>query len=234
MPDKPILLGFSPALGLPDPSPFTMKVYLFLKANQIDFELQPGDVRKTPYNKIPVLEHAGQVIADSELIIDYLAKMFEVEEPPLEAQQHAYGKLLASALDDKLYWSIVYARWMVDENAAVIRDAIFADVPSLVRKPLFAFIRRSVRRDLHGQGIGRLPESLIYDFARRELAALSDALGDNTFLFGDAITRYDCALAAYVAQMLPEGLDSPHARFLESHPNLVDYWQRIRADYVDS
>ena len=75
---KPKLYGFYPAFGLPDPSPFTLKVYLFLRLHDIDFELVPGDPRTTPHKKIPVLEHNGRTIPDSEFILDYLGETFSL------------------------------------------------------------------------------------------------------------------------------------------------------------
>ncbi len=229
---KPKLHGFYPAFGLPDPSPFTLKVYLFLKRHEIDFELVPGDPRSTPHKKIPVLEHNGTIIPDSEIILDYLSENFSLADKALTPEQEGFGHMLVRGLDEKLYWSIVYARWMDDQNARKIRDALFVEVPTPLRKLIFSVVRRQVKKDLYSQGTGRLSNQEIYDFVAQDLESLSKALSDKPFLFGETMSRYDCALAASIGQMLAEGLDSPHATLLERHSNLLNYWARIKEAYI--
>ena len=46
------------------------------------------------------------------------------------------------------------------------------------------------------------------------------------------MTRYDCALAASVGQMLAEGIESPHPTLLKAYPNLLNYWARIKEAYI--
>lgn len=234
MHSKPILFGFGPAFGLPDPSPFTLKVYFFLCAHDIDFEMQQGDPRKTPHKKIPVLEHNGKIIPDSELIIDYLIDAFDLPLPKISDEQMGLGHMLSRGLDDKLYWSMVHARWMNDANAAIIRDALFAAVPSAIRKPLFAVIRRGVKKDLYSQGLGRMNDYEINAFVEADLDALSQLLANKSYIFGDLLTRYDCALAAYLGQLLVDELDCPQAQMIKKHDNLVSYWNRFKNTYIEN
>lgn len=232
MQDIPKLVGFTPAFGLPDPSPFVLKVYLFLRLHEIDFELVSGDVRKTPKSKLPVLEHKGQVICDSELILDYLAKEYSIKPDEISKEQKAIGNMLTRALDDKMYWGILYSRWMKEPNASLICETFFSEVPSFLRKFVFRMVQKSIKRDLYGQGTGRLDEQQIYDFAEQDVAAIADILGDKDYLFGARMTRYDCTVAAYIAEMIPEQIESPHAPFVKQHPNLVAYWQRVKDKLV--
>lgn len=234
MNDKPTLFGFAPAFGLPDPSPFVLKLILFMRIHDINFDLKSGDPRKTPYKKIPVLEHKGITIADSERILDYLEQTYSITNDKLNTEQNAIGQLLVRGLDSNLYWSIVYSRWMQKPNSEKIRETFMGEIPSLLRRPLFAVIQRSVKRDLQGHGIGRMEAEKIYAFANKDVEALSVVLGDKPYLFGDTISRYDCAAAAYVAQMQPEGLESPHADMVKAHPNLISYWERIKNKYLEA
>lgn len=231
MHQKPILRGFTPAFGLPDPSPFVLKVLLYMRAHNIEFELKPGDSRKTPHKKIPVLEHNGQVIPDSELILDYLEDTYSITEK-LSSEQHSVGQFIVRALDSNLYWSIVYSRWLTEKNAPIIKETFFGQIPGIVRRPLFAMVQKSVKRDLFGHGIGRMEQETIYMLAKKDIGSLANLLGEKKYLFGDHITRYDCAAAAYVAQMLPATIDTPHSEMVRGHPNLISLWQRFKDEYV--
>ena len=231
MDQKPTLRGFKPAFGLPDPSPFVLKVLLYMRVHNIEFDLKPGDSRKTPHKKIPVLEHNGQIIPDSELILDYLEHTYSIVEQ-LNPEQHSIGQFIVRALDSNVYWSVVYSRWLTEKNAPIIKETFFGEIPSLVRKPLFAMVQKSVKRDLFGHGIGRMEPDSIYKLAKKDIDSLANLLGEKKYLFGDSITRYDCAAAAYVAQMLPTTIDTPHSEMVSAHPNLISLWQRFKDEYV--
>ena len=107
-------------------------------------------------------------------------------------------------------------------------ETFFAEVPGFLRKFIFSMVQKNVKRNLYGQGLGRLDEEQIYDFAQKDIAAIANILGDKDYIFGSTMTRYDCTVAAYIAEMIPEKIESPHAKFVKQHPNLVAYWQRVK------
>ena len=60
------LYQFPPAWGLPNPSPFCMKLEVFLRLAEIPYEVVTWpDPRKAPKGKLPFIEHEGTRIADS-------------------------------------------------------------------------------------------------------------------------------------------------------------------------
>ncbi len=66
---------FEPAFGLPNASPFCMKLETYLRMTGIAYELSPPDMRdlgKAPKGKLPFIEDNGKIIADSTFIIDHL------------------------------------------------------------------------------------------------------------------------------------------------------------------
>lgn len=226
MSDLPKLYAFFPALGVPDPSPFPLKVMMFLKMHGIDHETASGDLRKAPLGKIPYMEHKGKVISDSELILDYLEQEYGLPKDDLTAEQHAAGHMICRALEERLYWIVVYSRWLEDSSWPTIRDAFFGSVPGLLRGPISNKIRSGMKKTLYGQGLGRHSREQIYDFARRDMQALSDILGDKPFLFGEKPSRYDCTGLAMAAQCTQTELPTQIMETVKDFPNLQNYWER--------
>jgi len=73
------LYQFSPAFGLPNASPFCMKLETWLRMAGLSYECPRGaDLRKSPKGKMPYIEDGGKTVADSSLIIDYLTKKYSV------------------------------------------------------------------------------------------------------------------------------------------------------------
>lgn len=64
---------FAPAFGLPNASPFCMKVETYLRMAGLPWEaVNDGDVLKAPKKKLPYIKDGDRVVADSSFIIDPL------------------------------------------------------------------------------------------------------------------------------------------------------------------
>ena len=231
--NKPRLRTFYPAFGLPDPSPFPMKVTAFMRLHGIDFDTKPGDVRKAPLGKIPYLEHNGKDIPDSELILDYLEAEYDLPRDDLTPEQHAVGHMICRTFDERTYWVIVYSRWIEEQNWPTIREVIFAPVPALMRKSIANKVRKEMKRTLYGQGLGRHSRAQIYDFARRDFEALAVILGDKDYLFGENPTRYDCSILPFIAGAFKTELPTPLVDIVKNLPNLHAYWARGEARFFN-
>ncbi|MBC7944174.1 MAG: glutathione S-transferase N-terminal domain-containing protein, partial [Burkholderiales bacterium] len=71
------LYQFEPAFGLPNASPFCMKLETYLRMAGLPFEIAPNaNIMKAPKGKMPYIEDNGRAIADSSLIIEYLRKTY--------------------------------------------------------------------------------------------------------------------------------------------------------------
>lgn len=82
---------FPPAYGLPNGSPFCMKVENYLRMTGIPYEVVDDfDLAKAPKGKLPYIEDAERVIADSALILDYLKAAYG---DPLDAHPHRIGEV---------------------------------------------------------------------------------------------------------------------------------------------
>ena len=64
---------FAPAFGLPNASPFCMKVETYLRMAGLPYELvNSGDIFRAPKKKLPFIDDGGELVADSSFIIDHL------------------------------------------------------------------------------------------------------------------------------------------------------------------
>jgi len=221
-----ILFRFMPAFGLPDPSPFPIKVALFMKLHGINYKAVPGDVRKAPKGKIPYIEHNGNSVSDSELILDYLCDEFNLPEDQLSAEQHAIGHMLCRMLEERTYWGGLHYRWGFDESFAIMREKFFGIVPKLLRGLISSMVRSKMVKSMNAQGLTRHTEAEIAEFLRRDLAALSQVLGQKPYLFGDKMSRYDCTAVPFAAMISTQGLPSTMPDFRSEFPNLAEYWDR--------
>ncbi|MFX8914785.1 glutathione S-transferase C-terminal domain-containing protein, partial [Acinetobacter baumannii] len=85
-------------------------------------------------------------------------------------------------------------RWLKDENFATGPAHFFDSAPALVRPLIAALIRRKVRKALWAQGTGRYTEDEVATLLQRAYGAISTALGDKPFLFGDVPCGADATL----------------------------------------
>ena len=67
MPTMITLYGFGPAFGLPDPSPFVIKVEVLLKMAGLEFRTDANGFRKAPKRKLPYIDDGGTIVAELDL-----------------------------------------------------------------------------------------------------------------------------------------------------------------------
>ena len=82
---------FGPAFGLPDASPFVMKVETYLRLKGLAYETLTADVRKAPRKQFPVVDVDGKIIPDSTAIVDHFEAQGEKLDAHLDAKQRAVG-----------------------------------------------------------------------------------------------------------------------------------------------
>ncbi len=73
------LYTFGPAFGLPDPSPFVMKVETLLKMAKLPYRTDQNGFSKAPKGKLPYIDDDGVVVADSTIIRWHLEKKYRID-----------------------------------------------------------------------------------------------------------------------------------------------------------
>ncbi len=224
---------FAPAFGLPNASPFCMKVETYLRMAGLPYQLvNSGDVLRAPKGKLPVIDEDGTVVADSSFIIEHLkARYGDPLDSGLTPPQRALALALQHLFEDSLYWALLYTRWIEGPGWALTGPAFFGALPVPVRWVLPPLARRGIRAELRGHGMGRHRPAEIHAIGCRDLTAVADLLGEQPFLLGDSPCSIDATAYAFLANVLWAPLDSPLQRHARTRPTLEAYCQRLKARY---
>jgi glutathione S-transferase len=226
------LYAFGPNFGLPDPSPFVTKAEVLLKMSKLPYEIDLKGFRKAPKGKLPYIKDDGEVIADSTFIRRHLEKKHKIDfDRGLSAEQKAIAWAFEKLAEDHLYWAIVDARWNIDANFEKGPRVFFNSIPAPVRAPIVAFIRRQVRKNLHGHGMGRHSRAEIEALGQQGIDAIASYLGQKSFFMGAEPTGVDATMFAFVAGALCPQFDTPIRAAAERHENLKRYVGRMTARY---
>ncbi len=224
------LYQFTPAFGIPNISPFCMKLEAFLRISNIPFQIiYEDDPRKSPKGKLPYIRDNGIVIGDSELIIDYLESKLEFHvDGHLDSQKTATHHAFVRMLDEHLYWVLMYSRWIEEHNWQTIRKELFYDIPPPISTIMANKIRRNFRDQLHAQGMGRHSREDIYNKGCKDLEQLSVLLGDHHWFGGDYVSKLDLTVIGYLTNILVPELHSPLTDCVKNCGNLEVYAVRAK------
>ena len=221
------------AWGLPSVGPFSLKLEAYLRivglAYETVFDATPF---KGPKGKLPWIEHEGKKIPDSGFIVEYLEKRF----PPglddgLSPAERAIALSMRRLIEENLYWTLVYDRWVVEDNWRTFRNVVLAGVPAPIRPLVAPIARRGVRRQLVGHGIGVHSKDEIHAIGRRDMGALADFLADKPFFMGEHPTELDAVAYGLLANIVNVPIASPVQGEAQGRKNLVDFVARVQSRY---
>jgi glutathione S-transferase len=226
------LYTFGPAFGLPDPSPFVTKAEVLLKTAGLAYRTNTAGFRRAPKGKLPYIDDDGERVADSTFIRWHLENKYRMDfDKGLLAEQRAIAWAFEKMAEDNLYWALVDARWIDDVNFAKGPKNFFRKIPAPVRPFMVAFIRRQLKRTLHGQGMGRHTGAEILALGTRSIDAIADFLGPKPFFMGSEPSGVDATMFAFVAGALCPHFNTPLRTAAERHENLRRYVGRMTARY---
>ena len=222
------LHSFGPAFGLPDPSPFCIKAEILLKLSGLPYSRVTGDLRRAPKRKLPLIVDEGVTVADSSFIRFHLESRHGIDfDKGLDAERRGTLWAVEKMLEDQIYWIVVDERWMDDANFARGPANFFKSVPAPLRPLVCALVRRQVRRNLHGHGMGRHSQAERLVLAARSLDSIVGILGERDYLGGDAPAGGDAALGAFMIAGLCPLFDSRFRELVEARPSLTAYAARM-------
>lgn len=225
---------FGPQWGIADPSSFCLKVESVLRLSGLEFECPPFNPRtsfkKAPKGKIPFIEINGQLIGDSNFIIEHLKSKHQIDlDRGLTDEQKAISLAMRRLMDEHLYWAVLYSRWFDEPGWSIISPLLFGSAPKLLR----GFIEKKVRADtwkrIEGHGMGKHSRDEIYALAAQDIKALSDLLGVKSFYFGRPDpSLLDVCVHAYVANIYYPPIDSPIKQAIEKYENLLELCDKLQ------
>jgi len=228
---------FGPAFGLPDSSPFVVKVETYLRLTDQKYEAVSSDVRKAPRLQLPYIDVDGKIIPDSTAIVDHLeGKRSGKLDAHLDAKQRAVGLAFKSMLEEHLYFGLLFMRWATDEGWAVFEPSLremlgSMGVPSLMRGMIAKSARKQVIGRTKTQGLGRMPRTEVAAACSKIVDAVSEQLGDSSYFCGDKPTTYDATVYAFTAGVLCPAFDNELLKHAATKKNLVAYADRVQERY---
>jgi glutathione S-transferase len=226
------LYCFAPAFGLPSPSPFAIKTEVHLKMMCLPFNKRFEGYVDAPKGKLPYIDDAGTVVADSTFIRLYLEKHYGTDlDAGFDDDQRAFAWTVERLVEEQLYWALVYTRWSIDENFEKGPAHFFDRLPQEVQDQARQKQRQAVIGYLHGQGLGRHSLEEIVELSGIGYSALARLLGDKPYLLGNLPCGADASIFAQLATVLTPFFDSPVRDAVMRHPNLVAYSDRMMASY---
>ncbi len=229
------LFQFEPALGLPNASPFCMKLETYLRMAALPFEIPCATLRhlqQAPKGKMPYIEDQGKFVADSTFIIDYLKATYgDPLDGWLDARQRAVALALQRLLEENLYWAVIYTRWVEPQGWELTRAGFFGKLSPPLKWVLPSLARRGIIKELHGQGMGRHSREEIMAIGRRDISALADFLSDKSYFIGEQPCSLDASAYAFLANLLWVPLESELKLHASKYPQLEAYCHRMRSRY---
>lgn len=216
---------------IPNYSPACMKLETWLQLAKLPYEtIRLANPSKAPKGKLPYIVDGADTVADSEAVIAYLSKKYEVDlDEHLSAEEKAVARAFERMLNEHAYFGLLFARWIEPAGWAQVKAAYFSDIPPVIKQLVTGMLQRSVRRDLKGQGIGRHTPQEVYARIAQDLQAVSDYLGDQPFMMGREPTTIDATVYAFVGNALMANLKTPITALAQQHPNLLAYCERMTA-----
>lgn len=217
-----------------DLSPFCVKVEAYLRLRGLAFEAVKMPPMRAPRGKLPYIELGGEVIADSSEIVRRLERHGAALDEGLTPTQRARARFIQSALEEHLYFALVYFRWFDEEGWRAFSPILSAYFKSMgVPGPAAAVARKMARRGTHknldGQGMGRMPREEIERIGRELLDALDATLGEGDFLLDDQPRAVDTSAFGMLEIILVGGpTSSPLTHHARSLPALTEYFTRLR------
>jgi len=223
------LYQFPSHLGLPNASPFCMKVETYLRMVELTYEIRSVmDPRKSPKGKFPYIKCDGQSIADSEFIIQFLKDKFgDSLDKNLTTEQKALATLLENTFSERINWFIVYTRWQDDAGWEHTKKGFFSKLPALAKLFVPNMVRKKTLNALHLQGIGRHSQVEMLQLACKSLDAIAVILGDKNYFLGSEPTTVDASAFSSLANILGSPYETPLKTYLQKYPNIQAYCVRM-------
>jgi len=238
--DKIVMHAVQRGGTIPHGSPFVVKLETFMRMAKIPYETDFGLLDGWgPKGRFPWISINGQHIADTEFIIEFLTKKFDVKlGNSYTASQLAIGSAIRIMMDDHFFWAIPYERFCWGSLAQFKTmmgrktTSLWDDLRLWLYQWYFDF---AVRNRATGHGIGLHSKEEITKITFKDLKALSEIFSDDRkFILGNEPSEYDAAVFAHLGMALWGIPGSTFEKALvgdKEFSKLKDYCWRMREAY---
>ena len=227
------LYQFAPAFGIPNPSPFCLKLETWLRMAELEYvnKITP-DPRKAPLGKLPMIEIDGEKVADSQCAIEHLQKVRNVQlNTQLNSVERGRALALTRMLEEHSYWALIYFRWLDEDGWQQTREEFFGKLSPLMRAIATRAVRSKTARDARGHGLCLHSRDQILHRYNEDINALAANLGDRPYFGGYQPANIDAVAFGLLANVLLASMHLPLTDITRQHANLVAYAQRMLENY---
>jgi glutathione S-transferase len=226
---------FSPDWGLPSAGPFAIKLLAWLELAGIPYEQvvedNPG---KGPKGKNPWIELDGELIGDTEIIIELLAQRYGIDlDAGLTDEQKAVGLAWRRTFEEHFHQVLEWELFEHPAGAAYMRRSLTAKMPPVIGPVVYTMLQSHLKKQLYARGVARHTPQIIEAKGRKDVNALADFLGDRPFLLADQPTLTDTAVFGLLAPMAYWSMETPVASYAKSVRPIASYCDRMRQRCFD-
>ncbi len=224
------LYHFSDVWGF-DPSPFCLKTETYFRLAKMPFEKKASIAAmfRAPKKKLPYIVDDGEVIADSEFIIEHLRRKYNVWlDDWLTPEQSATAHAVRRMLEDGTYWVLIFGRWMDPTVWTTYKHVVLSGIPTPMRYVAATMAQRAYKRSCYGQGISRYSRAEIHRIGEQDVDAVATILANKSYFLGDRPASIDAVVFGFLGQAYYAPLETDVKKAIASRPNLTDYLERIR------
>jgi glutathione S-transferase len=164
--------------GLPTTGPFALKLLAWLNLAGISYEqVFQDNAAKGPAGKNPWVDLDGELIADSQRIIDRLAQHtgFHIDEG-LDDDGCAEARQWTRAFEEGFHQILEWELFIHPAGAAYIDEAVNSAAPPFLGRLIARKMKDHFARQLHARGIGRFSAEEIEAIGRKDIDALAARL----------------------------------------------------------
>nr|XP_022340909.1 failed axon connections homolog [Crassostrea virginica] len=224
-PEVVILYQIGRGHHAPSVSPFPLKLETFLRMTKTPY-VNDHSGKFSSKRKTPWMEYDGKSIADSQFCVDFIKKKRNIDlNDHLSPSQKAVGRAFQKLTEENLYWTMCLE--MFGDDLTTVRKVI--PYTGLKLWLTIWLLRRVIRQETWGHGIGRHTPDEVWSIATADLTAISDFLGDKEFFMGSEPSEVDCALFGMLVMIVFNMPSSRHEKYVrENLPNLVGYCERMK------
>jgi glutathione S-transferase len=224
------------AWGTPNLSPFCFKLEAYFRMVGLPYEVKMAELAKAPKGKVPYVEIDGQIMGDSQFIIEYLKKKHgDTLDEKLTPEQMAIGHTIRRMLEECTYWYIVYMRWVDEAGWRAYMPVVETLVPTVTGGPVpVAALRQKMLGILHDQGTGRHSMEEVQVLAKQDITALATLMGNKPFLLGDAPTSFDAVVYSFLVSIIANPVETDFKQHTLSQENLVRYCARFKSRFFSN
>eukprot|EP00325_Prymnesiales_sp_UTEX-LB-985_P008658 CAMPEP_0174700424 /NCGR_PEP_ID=MMETSP1094-20130205/5373_1 /TAXON_ID=156173 /ORGANISM="Chrysochromulina brevifilum, Strain UTEX LB 985" /LENGTH=243 /DNA_ID=CAMNT_0015897899 /DNA_START=74 /DNA_END=805 /DNA_ORIENTATION=+ len=225
------IFAFTPGPSWPTPTggPFANKLVAWMRLTGIPYEIKFEDnASKGPKYKSPWIEVDGELMGDSELIIQMLSNKFnKTLEADLTPSQAGQAIALRRLVEEHLHQVADYELIIHDEGYKMFRTMIKSTTPPIIASLLLMYLKYHFRKQLYARGIMRHSAQDITRMAKDDIDALAGILGDRDWFISDTPTLADLAVYGQLSFFVFCGIKAPTCMYVHTKPNLVMWTKKV-------